>query len=236
MNSYLSDCGANFGELLDKIASETDVLRIRYTTPHPKDFNRELMEIMERHKEKVCEYLHLPVQSGNTEVLKRMNRGYSREEYLEKVKMIQEVFPSVVFSTDIIVGFPGETEEQFQDTMRLLDEVPYETLYAFKYSPRPFTKAAQFHDGVPEDVKSRRLTELLEKHRVISFDLAKKYVGQVLEVLVEEPSRGEGSMTGRSTHNKRVHFTGGDGSLIGKIVPVKIETAYPGTLHGVLFE
>lgn len=236
VNSYKSECGADFGKLLDTVASDTDILRIRYTTPHPKDFNRELMEVMEKHKEKVCEYLHLPVQSGNTEVLKRMNRGYSRDEYLQKVKMIQEVFPAVVFSTDIIVGFPGETEEQFQDTLTLLDEVPYETLYAFKYSPRPFTKAAQFKDEVPQDIASRRLTELLEKHRVISFELAKKYEGQVVDVLVEEPSRGEDSMTGRSTHNKRVHFTGGDSSMIGRVVPVKIETAYPATLHGVVFE
>lgn len=237
VNSY-TDQEVNFARLIEKVARETDIQRIRFTTSHPKDFNRELVEVLQANKNKVCDYIHLPFQAGNSEVLARMNRGYTREEYLEKVKMIQEVFPDVSLSTDIIVGFPGETEEQFLDTMTMLDEVPFETLYAFKYSPRPFTKAARFLDQVDEDAKSDRLTRLLAKHREIAFALADKYTGTVVDVLVEKKDENDPRvMMGRSTKNKLVHFTGGEAlgdNYVGRTVPVRISKAFPVNFRGEL--
>lgn len=234
VNSYRSASGEDFGALLKRVATETDVERIRYTTSHPKDFNEELAQIMCDHSDKIMEYIHLPAQSGNSQVLERMNRGYTREEYIQKARMLLKNVPGSVLSTDLIVGFPGETDEQFQDTLSLLDEVPYESIYAFKYSPRPFTKAAKFTDQIDEDVKSDRLTLLLAKHRQIAFELAKKYEGQTLRVLVEEYHEKNKGLFGRSTQNKSVHIENGQKEFVGKTVNVRIEKAYPSTLHGVI--
>ena len=247
VNSYFDET-TDFARLVERVCQETDIQRVRFTTSHPKDFNRDLVNVLHANKNKVCDYIHLPFQSGNSEVLERMNRGYTREEYIEKVRMIREVFPDVSLSTDIIVGFPGETEEQFLETMSMLDEVPFETLYAFKYSPRPFTKAARFTDQVSEAAKSDRLTRLLAKHRELAFDFAKKYDGQVVEVLVEKRDDNDPKvLVGRSTKNKLVHFIGGDGlesqtgssldgsDLIGKTVPVRVLKAFPNNFRGELF-
>lgn len=231
VNSYKSACGTNFGNLLRVLSEDTDIERIRYTTSHPKDFDQELVDISQKYRSKICDYIHLPVQSGNTEVLSRMNRVYTREEYIDKTKMIFDAIPGVSLSTDIIVGFPGETEAQFADTMSLLDEVPYETLFAFKYSPRPFTKAARFEDQVDEKDKSDRLTRFFEKHDAISFKLAAKYEGRTLDVLVERYDDERKTVSGRSTQNKLVHFAA-DESLIGQTVPVKISKAFPNNMRG----
>ncbi|MBS1971869.1 MAG: tRNA (N6-isopentenyl adenosine(37)-C2)-methylthiotransferase MiaB [Bdellovibrionales bacterium] len=235
VNSYHSDCGADFADLLEKVAKETDIERVRYTTSHPKDFNQKLVDVMYANQPKVCEYIHLPFQSGNSRILERMNRGYTREEYLEKIKMIKKAIPNVVLSTDIIVGFPGETEEDFQDTISMVQEVGFETIFAFKYSPRPFTKAAKFEDQVPEDVKTERLNRLFDAHDKMAFDLAKRYDGLTLQVLVEKAESTEGKVSGRSPENKLVHFLG-SADLIGKTVPVKITKAYPAVLRGELVE
>lgn len=233
VNSYLCESGINFAQLLKGLCIDTDIERIRYTTSHPKDFSDELIQISADHKDKICEYIHLPVQSGNSEVLERMNRGYTREHYLGIVEKIFKVLPNVSLSTDIIVGFPGETEKQFQDTLSLLDEVPYETMYAFKYSPRPFTKAAKFEDQLTDDEKKERLARLFEKHEQISFELCKKYENQILDVLVESQDEKTGSYRGRNTQNKVVHFqTDKTEPLIGKTIPVKIFKAFPSTLRG----
>ncbi len=234
VNSYKSDCGADFGKLLQALCEQTDLKRIRYTTSHPKDFNEDLVQILAKFPDKLCKYIHLPMQSGNSEVLQRMNRGYTREEYLTKIKMIKSLIPDVSLSTDIIVGFPGETEEQFQDTVTLMQEVAYETIFAFKYSPRPLTKAARFDDQLPEEVKSRRLNYLFEKHNELAFELAKRYENQTLDVLVEKVE-DDGTASGRSTHNKLVHFIGSK-SLIGQIVPIKITRAFPVNLRGELVQ
>ncbi len=234
VNSYKSDCGADFGKLLETLCTDTAIKRIRYTTSHPKDFNEDLVKILAKYPEKLCKYVHLPMQSGNSQILQRMNRGYTREEYLEKIKMIKGLIPDVSLSTDIIVGFPGETEEQFMDTVSLVQEVAYETIFAFKYSPRPFTKAARFEDQVLEDVKSRRLNYLFEKHNELAFELAKRYENQILEVLVEKVEE-DGTASGRSTHNKLVHFIGSK-SLIGQIVPVRIIRSFPVNLRGELVQ
>lgn len=237
VNSYESECGTNFANLLRIICEETDIKRLRYTTSHPKDFDQELVNIMAKYREKLCDYVHLPVQSGSTEVLARMNRNYSREHYLEKIQMISEGIPGVSLSTDIIVGFPGESLQNFQDTLDMVSQVQFETIFAFKYSPRPFTKAAKFTDQVPEDEKSRRLQQLFDEHKKLSYELAKKYENQVLQVLVEAmDKRGvEGKLYGRSTQNKLVHFDG-SADLIGSLVPVRITEAKPVNLRGELVQ
>lgn len=250
VNSYRSECGADFAQLMRTIAEDTDVQRIRYTTSHPKDFNQELVDISQKYRAKICDYIHLPVQSGNSDVLQRMNRGYTRQEYLDKVRMIREGIPGVVLSTDIIVGFPGETEAQFDDTVSLIQDVRYDNIYAFKYSPRPFTKAARYDDQIPEDEKQRRLQVLIDLQREISFELAKDYDGLVFNVLVEAKTDIEGQLQGRTMQNKLVFFSVGNGEaegrggkadesigriteeLIGRITPVKVLKAFPSVLHG----
>ena len=232
VNSYKSpEDGFGFSELLRRLAAETDIERIRYTSPHPKDFDEQLADVMQTYRQKIMEYIHLPAQSGNSQILERMNRGYTREEYIAKARMLQKRIPDVVLSTDLIVGFPGETDEQFEDTMALLDEVSYENIYAFKYSPRPNTKAAKFGDQVPEAVKSERLSRLLAKHRVQAFEIVKKYQNTTLPVLVEEFHENEGFCFGRSTQNKSVHFDGTK-DLIGRTVPIRVTEATPQVLYG----
>ncbi|NQZ01444.1 MAG: tRNA (N6-isopentenyl adenosine(37)-C2)-methylthiotransferase MiaB [Bdellovibrionales bacterium] len=235
VNSYKSDCGANFGELMRAVAVDTDIERIRFTTSHPKDFNEELVGIMQDHRDKIMDYIHLPVQSGSSEVLERMNRGYTREEYIRKAKMILEIMPGAALSSDIIVGFPGESEKQFEETMSLLEEVPYESIFSFKYSPRPFTKAARWEDHVSEEEKSRRLTALQSRHKEIAFELSKRYRDSVVDVLVEVFDEESGRCSGRSTQNKLTHFNGRK-EMIGGTYKVKVNEAFPQTLRGVLFE
>lgn len=235
VNSYTSDCGADFADLLATICRETDIKRVRYTTSHPKDFNQKLVDILQKHSDKLGAYVHLPVQSGNSEVLKNMNRGYTREEYLEKIKMIREALPDVSFSTDIIVGFPGETESQYQDTVSLLNEVGYETIFAFKYSPRPFTKAARFENQVCEQEKSERLNGLFERHKEVAEKIAPRYLGRTLEVLIEEHNKLTNTVSGRSIHNKLVHING-TSDLVGQIVNVNVTESFPHNLRGVLVQ
>lgn len=233
VNSYESDCGMDFADLLEVLARDTDVQRIRYTTSHPKDFNEKLCKVMADYQSKVCEYIHLPFQSGNSRILNLMNRGYTREEYLAKIAMIKQFIPNVVLSTDIIVGFPGETESEFEDTVSLVEEVGYETIFAFKYSPRPMTKAAKFEDQLTEDEKSERLDRLFKAQDRIAMPLAQRYEGQVLQILVENYDANRGNLSGRSTQNKLTYFPG-DPSLVGSTVPVKITRGMPAVLRGEL--
>lgn len=234
VNSYKSECGADFTQLLERLCEETDLKRIRYTTSHPKDFNIDLVKVMGRYPDKLGKYIHLPVQSGNSEVLSRMNRGYTREEYLDKIKMIRDYVSDVSLSTDIIVGFPGETEKQYQDTLSMVYEAAYETIFAFKYSPRPLTKAMRFEEQVDEETKSKRLNNLFDKHHELAFELAKRYEGKTFDILVETFAKN-GTLAGRSTHNKLVHFIGSE-ELVGSIVPVKITKAFPVNLRGELVQ
>lgn len=231
VNSYKSDCGADFGQLLKSLAEDTDIERIRYTTSHPKDFNQELIDISAKYRSKICDYIHLPVQSGNTEILKRMNRGYTREEYLDKVRMIREGIPGVVLSTDIIVGFPGESEAQFEDTLSLMEEVRYENVYAFSYSPRPFTKAARYTDQVPDEDSRRRLNHLLKRQREIAFEMAVPYGDKTYDVLFESKAELPEHLLGRTTHNKLVYAKGST-DLIGQTLKVHATKAFPNVLHG----
>lgn len=232
VNSYKSEDGLDFADLLKKVATETDIERIRYTTSHPKDFNEKLMYVMADHQDKICEYVHLPFQSGNSRILDRMNRGYSREQYLEKIAQMKKIIPNLVLSTDIIVGFPGETQEEFMDTVTMVQEVEFETIYAFMYSPRPFTKAAKFEDHVAENIKNERLNFLFDAHEKMAFELVKKYQDQVLSVLVETVNE-QGKAYGRSTQNKSVYFLGTP-DLVGKTVPVRITNVSPNVFRGEL--
>ncbi len=231
VNSYCADSNTGFADLLKEICEKTTIERIRYTTSHPKDFDKDLVKVMAKYRPRICDYIHLPVQSGNSEVLKRMNRGYTREEYLRKIEMILDELPGVALSTDLIVGFPGETDAQFQDTLTLLDHVPFESIFAFKYSPRPFTKAAQYDNQVPEEEKSERLQRLFEKHNKIAFQLVKRYENTSENVLVESFEEKNQIASGRTTQNKIVHFKG-DKSLIGQTLRVKIHQAFPQTFKG----
>jgi tRNA-2-methylthio-N6-dimethylallyladenosine synthase len=235
VNSYESDCGADFADLLQTLATQTDLERIRFTTSHPKDFDQKLVDIMYAHQSKVCEYIHLPFQSGNSRILDLMNRGYTREEYLEKIAMIKKAIPNVVLSTDIIVGFPGETEEEFQDTVSLTLEVGFETIYAFKYSSRPNTKAALFEGQIEESVKEDRLARLFKAHDEFAMKKAAEYEGRILDVLVEGFDEKRGNLSGRSTQNKSVYFVGSR-SLIGSTVPVRILKGFPAVLRGELVQ
>ncbi len=235
VNSYKSECGANFTDLLTAVVEQTDLRRIRYTSPHPKDFNQELIDLSQKYRHKICDFVHLPLQSGNTEVLAQMNRGYSQEEYFAKVKMIRDGIPGVALSTDIIVGFPGETEEQFQDTLKVVREVGFENIFPFAYSSRPFTKAAKFEAHVDEATKSRRLQELIDLQREISFEMAKQWDGAELEVLVEKYRSDDNHLVGRTTQNKLVHFLPHEGtepmSYVGQFVNVKVLKAFPVVLR-----
>lgn len=241
VNSYESECGTNFADLMKAVAVETGVERIRFTTSHPKDFDQYLMNVLMAHQDKICEYIHLPFQSGNSRILERMNRGYTREQYLEKIAMIKKTMPNVVLSTDIIVGFPGETEEEFQDTLSLVKDVGYETIFAFMYSPRPNTKAAKFEDQIPDDVKSERLQRLFDEHNTMAFELARAYEDRILPVLVEKKHdedekavAGFVKYSGRSRQNKLVYFEvpHAEAALIGKTVNIKITKAYPAVFRG----
>jgi tRNA-2-methylthio-N6-dimethylallyladenosine synthase len=231
VNSYKSECGADFADLLQTIAQQTEIQRIRFTTSHPKDFDEKLMKVMFANQPKICEYIHLPFQAGNSRILNLMNRGYTREEYLAKIALIKKYIPNVVLSTDIIVGFPGETDEEFKETLTMVQEVGFETIYAFMYSPRPFTKAAKFEDQVPEAEKSERLQRLFELHNKMAFDIVKTYEGQELEVLAEEYNEKDNKLYGRSSQNKSVYFDG-DPKAVGQFVKVKITKATPAVLRG----
>jgi tRNA-2-methylthio-N6-dimethylallyladenosine synthase len=233
VNSYSSPDGAGeFNDLLRAVCSETDIERVRFMTSHPKDFNDELISILVKHQNKLGHYVHLPVQSGSSQVLDRMNRGYTREEYLSKVKNLKMALPEVSLSTDIIVGFPGETEEDFEQTLSLLREVHYENVYGFKYSPRPFTKALKYEDHISEVEKDTRLQRLIDFQDLLGPEMCSKYDGKTLPVLVEGPSRTKKDvLTGRTTHNKVINFMGSE-ELIGQVVDVRVIKALPFSLRG----
>lgn len=233
VNAYgkdFDDIQYGFGDLLDEIR-KIDIPRVRFTTSHPRDFDDHLIEVLAKGGNLV-EQIHLPVQSGSSEVLKKMARKYTREHYLELVRKIKAAIPHVSLSTDIIVGFPGETDEQFEETISLVEEVRYDSAYTFIYSPREGTPAAVMEDNVPMEVKKARLYRLNEVLARIGLEQNKKLENQVVEVLVEGESKNNANvLAGRTRTNKLVHFTG-DKSLIGQFAHVKITEAKTWTLHG----
>lgn len=212
----------SFAELLKRIEEVEGLERIRFMTSHPKDLSDELIEVM-KHSQKICNHLHLPLQSGSTEILRVMNRKYTKEQYLELAEKIKTAIPNISLTTDIIVGFPGETEEDFQDTLDVVRKVRYDSAFTFIYSKRTGTPAAAMENQIPEEVVKDRFDRLLAEVQKISAELSGRDVGTTRKVLVEGlDDHVEGLVTGRLTNNAIVHFPG-DASLIGKIVDVYLE-------------
>ena len=221
VNSYGKnlDVPVTFAELLQEIEKIDGLERIRFMTSHPKDLSDELIEVM-KHSKKICKHLHLPLQSGSSRVLKEMNRRYTKEQYLALVDRIRAAVPDIALTTDIIVGFPGETEEDFEETMDVVRKVQYDSAFTFIYSKRTGTPAAEKEDQVPETVVKERFDRLLAEVQTIAAKKAQAYEGQTLPVLVEDVNEHDKNLvTGRLSNNSVVHFPG-DSSLIGKIVDV----------------
>ena len=210
----------SFAELLLKVCEVPGIERVRFMTSHPKDLSDELIEAMAAN-EKICPHLHLPVQSGSSRLLGRMNRHYDREHYLALVRKLRERIPDISLTTDIIVGFPGATEEDYQETLSLVREVGYDSAFTFIYSKRTGTPAAGYPDQVPDEIAHKRLSGLLEVVKERAEERCARFTGQTAEVLVEELNREPGLVTGRTPHNIVVHLPG-DETMIGKIIPVKL--------------
>ncbi|HEX8073546.1 MAG TPA: tRNA (N6-isopentenyl adenosine(37)-C2)-methylthiotransferase MiaB [Thermoleophilaceae bacterium] len=234
VNSYGRDLPkgekATFAELLARIDAIDGIERIRYTSPHPKDMRE---DVIRAHAElpSVCEHIHLPLQSGSSRVLKAMKRTYDRERYLDRVALIREHVPDCALTTDIIVGFPGETEEEFQETLAVVDEVGYDSAFTFVFSPRRGTPAAGYGGQLPHSVKRERMERLVELVQRRATERAQRLVGRDLEVLVEGPSRTDpAKLRGRTRHNKTVNFHGA--ASPGELVQVSIEAATSTTLAG----
>ena len=233
VNSYGLDLDEeiDFPDLLEKI-DQIGIERIRFMTSHPKDFTDKLIDVI-KHSKHICEQIHLPFQAGSNEVLRRMNRKHTREWYLEKIKNIKEKIPNVSLSTDIIVGFPEETEEQFLDTIDIVRQVEYDMAYTFIYSPREGTSAAKLEDTISNIEKKQRLQQLIDVQNEIVKRKNMEYLGKKVEILVEGRSKtNPNKLTGRTRSNKIVHFTGDD-NLIGQLVEVFIETVKTWSLEGV---
>ena len=226
VNSYgkTLDNPITFAELLREVNKIEGLKRIRFMTSHPKDLSDELIDVM-AHSKKICKHLHLPVQSGSSRILQKMNRHYTKEHYLEVVRKIREAVPDISLTTDIIVGFPGETEEDFQDTLDIVRQVRYDSAFTFIYSKRTGTPAAAMEDQVPDDVVKDRFDRLLKEVQQISAEVCSVHQGTTQDVLVESVNDHDPSLvTGRMSNNLLVHFPG-DESMIGKIVTVYLKEA-----------
>jgi tRNA-2-methylthio-N6-dimethylallyladenosine synthase len=222
----------NFAQLMEMVALVSPELRVRFSTSHPKDMTNDVLETMAKY-ENICPYIHLPVQSGNTDVLYRMNRGYSREWYMERIESIKRMIPNCAISTDIITGFCGETEEEHQETLSLMDLVEYDFAYMFKYSERPKTLAERrFEDDIPEEVKGRRLNEIIEKQLAHSLKSNQKQIGTIQKVLIEGTSkRSEEHLCGRTGRNSMVVFPK-EIYQKAQYVMVRIDSCTSATLKG----
>ena len=220
-----------FSELLLAVADVPGIRRVRFTTSHPSDFDKDIVAAIES-QPKICDHVHLPVQSGSTKVLRAMQRTYSREEYLEKIAMMRGASRPIAITTDIIVGFPGETESDFEQTLSLLDEVRYDNLFSFKYSPRPNTPSLATPDAIPDEEKGRRLAVLQDKQREIQTRKHETLVGKTFEVLVSGKSRRENQWFGYSTSHRVLNFTSQAQELLGTYVHVHVTGAGPNNLVG----
>jgi tRNA-2-methylthio-N6-dimethylallyladenosine synthase len=234
VNSYHDTEGKlSFAELLAAVGQVPGIRRVRFTTSHPRDFTRDIVDVIDA-VPTLCDHVHLPVQSGSSRILKLMNREYTREWYLERISWIRAARRPISISTDIIVGFPGETEDDFIQTMDLLAEVEYDCVFGFKYSPRPNTPALTMIDSIPESEKAKRLEVLLDRQRDIQRANYAKYLGRVMDVMVEGMHAARGQIAGRSSQNKPVNFT--SGQLIapapGSYMQVRITGTFPNSLAG----
>lgn len=227
------ETGADFAELLDRVASIPGVRRLRFVTSYPRDFTQAMVDQVGKH-ENICPYLHLPVQSGSNRVLKLMGRGYEVDLYRDLVRRLRQSRPGLALSTDLIVGFPGETEEDFQQTMDLVAETRFASIYAFKYSPRPGTAAPRLKvEEVPADVADRRLQDLFALQGTIQTEINQSLVGETFETLVTQWGKKPGTQTGRTTCHRLIHFPYGDTPFdLGSITKVTVEKALPHSLLG----
>jgi len=229
VNSYLSE-GKDFADLLTEVNNVEGIERIRFTTSHPKDLSEKLIERMKL--KKVCEHLHLPLQAGSNRVLQRMGRGYTRERYEEVVKKVREAIPGISLTTDLIVGFPGEKEGDFEETLEVIERIRFDGAFTFCYSPVKGTEAAEFEDQVPDEVKKERLRRLIKVQQRITEEKNELLVGQKLEVLVEKVSKkNPEELQGRTRTNKIVVFKGKK-ELIGTLIGVKIVASGCWALRG----
>jgi tRNA-2-methylthio-N6-dimethylallyladenosine synthase len=236
VNAYGRDLTplTDLGELFARVNDVDDIARIRFTTSNPYNLTPKLIRAM-RDVPKVCEYFHLPLQSGSNRVLERMNRGYTRERYLELAAEIRDAVPDMAFSTDLIVGFPGETEADFAETLEMVERVGYDNVFVFRFSRRPGTPAATMPDQVPDEVKADRNTRLLQVAERVSADRSRRLVGRTVEVLVDGTSKkNAGELSGRTRCNRVVNFDGQGRASVGELASVRIDQALPHSLRGTL--
>ncbi len=235
VNSYRdpSPAGWDFAMLLDQVGRVPGIRRVRFTTSHPRDFVKQIVDNIDANPA-LCNHVHLPVQSGSTRVLEGMRRLYTREQYMTRIAWMKAARRPIAITTDIIVGFPGETEADFEETLALVEEVGYDSIFSFKYSRRPHTHALELGDHIPEEEKGRRLTILQEKQRAIQFRQNAAYVGTVEECLVEGFNKATGQWIGRTSQNKTLNFLrpGGDADLTGQYVQARVTRAGPNSLAG----
>jgi tRNA-2-methylthio-N6-dimethylallyladenosine synthase len=233
VNSYAdpSSRKMRFSELLLEVAEVVGIRRVRFTTSHPSDFSQDIVDAIES-QAKICDHVHLPVQSGSSRVLRAMQRTYTRGEYLEKIAMMRAARRPISITTDIIVGFPSESQEDFEETLNLLDDVQYDGMFSFKYSPRPNTPSLAMNDPIPEEEKGRRLTVLQEKQRQIQAVRNAALIGQTFEVLVCGKSRRENQWSGHTSSHRVLNFTSKQQELLGHYVQVRVTSAGPNSLVG----
>jgi len=234
INSYGKDIGTSFKELLEEVNKIEGLRRIRFLTSHPINFKRDLIDTIAE-LDKVCRYFHLPFQSGSNRILKLMKRGYTHEYYIDMVNYIREKMPDSSISTDIIVGFPSETEEDFKMTLKLVEEVRFDFSYMFIFNPREGTPAATMQDQVPEEIKTERIQRLINLQHSISKESNQKDVGKTFEILVEDKGKYENQYIGRTSYNKIV-VVKSEENLIGKFVNVKIHKLSGSTLVGEILD
>jgi len=234
VNSYRDPDGKKtFAELLAAVGEVPGIRRVRFTTSHPRDFGRDIVDAIDD-TSTLCDHVHLPVQSGSTRVLDAMQRLYNREQYLERISWMKCAKRQISITTDVIVGFPGETEAEFEQTLNLLDEVGYDGVFTFKYSARPNTPALNLEDAIPEEEKSRRLEVLMARQKQIQTARYKKYVGAKLEVMVEGYNESRNQWIGRTSQNKTLNFTASAAPKIGAYVDAKVTSSFPNSLLGEL--
>jgi len=224
-----------FAELLTAVGEVPGIKRVRFTTSHPRDFGRDIIDAIDA-SPTLCDHVHLPVQSGSTRILDAMQRLYTRDQYLERIAWMKSAKREISITTDVIVGFPGETESDFADTLSLLDEVGYDAVFAFKYSPRPNTPAITLEDAIPDEEKARRLDVLMQKQREIQITRYKKYIGTRCEVMVEARNEARSQWSGRTTHNKTLNFTAPPTAVpkVGTYAPIIVTASFPNSLLGEL--
>jgi len=234
VNSYHDPSGKmTFAELLNAVGEIAGVKRVRFTTSHPRDFTRDIVEVIAANPN-LCDHVHLPVQSGSSHVLKLMQREYTREQYLERIAWMKGSRRPISITTDVIVGFPGETGQDFEQSLTLLDEVQYDGVFAFKYSPRPNTPALGMIDSISEEEKSRRLGILMERQRQIQKVSYARHVGEIAEVMVEAKNEARGQWVGRTTQNKTLNFVSPSSvePAVGSYANVRVTASFPNSLVG----